>query len=103
MAGFLSPQWIVDNIGIIFVICIIVAAYFILKKRPLEKPVNQMIQNFGRESFLNKDMAEIEKYLEENVDFSDVDYTADALAKEIYLKVNQIDPKKYEKEQKMKS
>ncbi|MDL2260711.1 hypothetical protein LJC08_00475 [Methanimicrococcus sp. OttesenSCG-928-J09] len=95
-----SLAWFADNLGLVFwILFVLFIAYYFYTKKPLEKPVKQMIKTYGRETFLEKNVIEIESFLDENVDFSEVDYVASDLAKAIYCFVNNINPKKYEKEQ----
>ncbi|WNY24491.1 hypothetical protein [Methanolapillus millepedarum] len=100
MSEFLSPAWVVDNS--LMLVCVFILVVLIIRhftKNPFEKSVNEKIKIFGWDSFLNKSVAEIEEFLKQEVNFSNVDYTASDLAKEIYLRVNRINRKEYEKTQ----
>ncbi|MDV0447257.1 hypothetical protein MsAg5_11360 [Methanosarcinaceae archaeon Ag5] len=105
MADFLTPAWFGENAGIfILFLIMLVVAYWTYNKNPFEKPVNHMIKLYGWDTFLNKSVAEIDAYLNENVDFSekDLDYTSTELATEIYLRVNRMKRKDFDKEQGVK-
>jgi hypothetical protein len=78
-------------LSLIFKIILLITVYQIYTiyiEKSLNKPVNHMIKTFGREPFLNKSSVEIEAFLEENVDFSEVKYSENELAEAIFEKIN---------------